>query len=278
MEQNCAIAIIQKQYEQPTEYLSTIALQNHLYGCFILMEDIAQGNLLYDGEYIKSVNHNKTSESYRLSLDRDFAQIGIRYGFIFDTKLILEDCLPAYKSMWLSIFKTLSVSKKIEEVDAIEDAIIAWIQKTIVAEDAFFMNALETSNLSQVWLGKALGFLLEDSPSVTPSSTTLLRALSEKPKAMPAVTNAVTPATIPAVKNAVTTAVKNAVTPTVTNAVTPTVTNAVTTTVTNAVTTTVHKQRQFERTRRNTSHVPILKKHFAHTRRSMNKANPIIHL
>jgi len=244
MEQNCAIAIIQKQYEQPTEYPSTIALQNHLYGCFILMEDIAQGNLLYDGEYIKSVSHNKPSESYRLSLDRDFAQIGIRYGFIFDTKLILEDCLPAYKSMWLSMFKTLSVSKKIEEVDAIEDAIIAWIQKTIVAEDAFFMNALETSNLSQVWLSKALGFLLEDSPSVTPSSTTLLRALSEKPKAMPL------------------TVVTNAVTPAITPAVIPS----------------AHKQRQFERTRRNTSHVPILKKNFAHTRRSMNKTNPVIHL
>jgi hypothetical protein len=155
------ISIIQKQYEQPTEYPSSIALQNHIYGCFILMEDIAQGVITYDGTIVKGISNN---ESYILPIDKVFDQIGIRYGFILDTKLVLEDCLPAYKSMWLSIFKTLSASKKIEDVDAIEDIVITWIQKTIVAEDAYFIHALEKGILPQAWIGKVVGLLLPTSP------------------------------------------------------------------------------------------------------------------
>jgi len=232
------ISIIQKQYEQPTEYPSSIALQNHIYGCFILMEDIAQGTIAYDGTLIKTVS--KDGAQYVFPIDQAFTQIGIRYGFIFDTKLILEDCLSAYKTMWLSIFKTLSVSKKIEEVDAIEDSVIAWIQKTIVAEDAYFIHALETGILPQLWIGKVISLLLP----------TLSQALSEKP----------------IVKQ---TAVESIVVPSVVHPVVPSV-----------------KSRQFARTRRNHATQPMLKKNFAHTRRSSeahgihsaNKANTIIHI
>ena len=184
------ISIIQKQYEQPTEYPSSIALQNHIYGCFILMEDIAQGTITYDGTLIKTVS--KDGAQYVFPIDQAFTQIGIRYGFIFDTKLILEDCVPEYKKMWLSIFKTLSVSKKIEEVDAIEDSVIAWIQKTIVAEDAYFIHALETGILPQLWIGKVVGLLLP----------ALSQALSEKPVVKQTVVESVAvPPVVPSAKS-----------------------------------------------------------------------------
>jgi len=184
------ISIIQKQYEQPTEYPSSIALQNHIYGCFILMEDIAQGTITYDGTLIKTLS--KDGAQYVFPIDQAFTQIGIRYGFLFDTKLILEDCLNEYKTMWLSIFKILSVSKKIEEVDAIEDSVIAWIQKTIVAEDAYFIHALETGILPQLWIGKVVGLLLP----------ALSQALSEKPVVkQPVIESVVEPPVVPSAKS-----------------------------------------------------------------------------
>lgn len=148
------IDILQKQYKQPTDFPSSIALQNHIYGCFILMEDIAQGAVTFDGTRIKN-------DQYVFLVDTLFEYIGVRYGFLFDTKLILES-LPEYKMMWVSIFKSLSDSKKIEDVDAIEEVVIAWVQKTIAAEDSYFIHALETGVLSQVWLGKVLALLLPD--------------------------------------------------------------------------------------------------------------------
>ena len=228
------ISIIQKQYEQPTEYPSSIALQNHIYGCFILMEDIAQGTITYDGTLIKTVS--KDGVHYAFSIDQAFNQIGIRYGFIFDTKLILEDCLAEYKRMWLSIFKTLSVSKKIEDVDAIEDIVITWIQKTIVAEDAYFVHALETGILPQAWIGKVVGILLP----------ALSHALSEKPIA-PLAAESVVPLVVPSAVPV------------------------------------VIKSRHFARTRRHHATQSILKKNFAHTRRSIglnavNRGSTIINL
>lgn len=247
-------SIIQKQYEQPTEYPSSIALQNHIYGCFILMEDIAQGTIIYDGTLIKSVSKDGTN--YVFPIDQAFNQIGIRYGFIFDTKLILEDCLPSYKTMWISIFKTLSISKKIEDVDAIEDIVISWIQKTIVAEDAYFIHALETGILSQVWIGKAINLLLP----------ALSQALTEKPVVKHTV--------IPSV-------VESVVVPPV---VPPVVPSAIPSAIPSIIPST--KSRHFARTRRNHTSQLVLKKNFAHTRRSSeshgihntNKVNTIIHI
>ena len=242
-------SIIQKQYEQPTEYPSSIALQNHIYGCFILMEDIAQGTIVYDGTFIKTVSKDGTN--YVLPVDQAFIQIGIRYGFIFDTKLILEDCLPEYKKMWLSIFKTLSVSKKIEEVDAIEDIVISWIQKTIVAEDAYFVHALETGILPQLWIGKVVGLLLP----------ALSQALSEKP------------------------VVKQTVAPLAAESVIPSAIPSVIPSVPSVPSASSAKSRHFARTRRNHASHPIVKKNFSQTRRSnevhgihANKTSTIIHI
>ena len=245
------ISIIQKQYEQPTEYPSSIALQNHIYGCFILMEDIAQGTITYDGTLIKTVS--KDGVHYAFSIDQAFNQIGIRYGFIFDTKLILEDCLAEYMRMWLSIFKTLSVSKKIEDVDAIEDIVITWIQKTIIAEDAYFVHALETGILPQAWIGKVVSILLP----------ALSHALSEKPVLKQTIAPLAAESTVPsAVPSAVPSSISSV---------------------------SLAKARHFARTRRNHVSHPMLKKNFAHTRRSSelhgvhstsraNKANTIIHI
>ena len=57
-------------------------VQNHLYGCFIIMEDIAQHKVNVDGTII-------STPKFTFDLDKQFSEIGLRYGFAMDTKLAL---------------------------------------------------------------------------------------------------------------------------------------------------------------------------------------------
>ena len=150
-------SIIQKQFQYMQSVpMHSLALQNHIYGCFILMEDLAQGTLTINTH----LTHSITGPNYTFPINSDFALIGVRYGFMFDTTLQLDPCLPEYKAMWLTIFKEMGAERQIEKVDAIEDMVIAWIQREIAAEDSFFINALETGQLPQLWIGKALSCIL----------------------------------------------------------------------------------------------------------------------
>jgi len=157
--------------------IESVQLQNHIYGCFVLMEDIAEKKIVVENDECKGTN-------YTFHLDNQFSQIGIRYGFAMDTKLMATTCLPEYKSAWLTIFKsTLSL----EQVDQIEDRVIESIRTCIVPELSFFLHALDTGTLPQEWINKLLSLLLEpvaEKPIVqTPVVEPVLKSiLSEKPK------------------------------------------------------------------------------------------------
>ena len=127
-----------------------LQVQNHIYGCFVLMEDIAEGNIVLNNNEFKRTN-------YTFDIDQQFAEIGIRYGFIMDTKLLMTSCLPEYKNAWLQIFKT---KQTLEEVDKLEDSIIDIIKTHVLPEMAFFLHALETGSLPQEWINKVIKLLL----------------------------------------------------------------------------------------------------------------------
>jgi len=148
--------------------LYSLMLQNHIYGCFILMEDIAQNKFELNGTII-------STSTFKFDIDKQFSEIGIRYGFAMDTKLILDSCKPEYKTAWLSVFHDIYVSKNIEEADKIEDAIIE-VMRSI--KDSFFFNALETGSLSQEWIDKVLNLLNQD---VEVEKTAISKAITEKP-------------------------------------------------------------------------------------------------
>lgn len=144
-----------------------LQIQNHIYGCFVLMEDIAEGNIVLNNNEFKRTN-------YTFDIDQQFAEIGIRYGFIMDTKLLMTSCLPEYKNAWLQIFKT---KQTLEEVDKLEDSIIDIIKTHVLPELAFFLHALETGSLPQEWINKVIKLLLpsiavKESPAVTESKVT----------------------------------------------------------------------------------------------------------
>uniref|UniRef100_A0A6C0KTS1 Uncharacterized protein n=1 Tax=viral metagenome TaxID=1070528 RepID=A0A6C0KTS1_9ZZZZ len=155
--------------------VSSLILQNHIYGCYLIMEDIANNVLEFSDYCLKN-------SSFTLDLTQNFSKIGIRYGFLMDTKLILDSVQPAYQEEWMKIFEQLHSRHEIEEVDQIEDLLNELIQKTIPSEDSFFLHALETGRLPQEWMDKVLKlFEPPTSSEVTPEVTPLIsQAKTEK--------------------------------------------------------------------------------------------------
>jgi hypothetical protein len=138
--------------------LYSLQLQNHIYGCFILLEDIAQGNFkLKDNLLIHS--------TFTFDLNLYFSQIGIRYGFLMDTKLVLETCPDSYKEIWLETFKDISLAKDLELVDSLEDELLRILHENVKEDEAFFIQASQTGHLPQEWINKVL-LLIQ--PSLVP--------------------------------------------------------------------------------------------------------------
>ena len=141
-------SVIREQLKGATG-LGSLQLQNHIYGCFIIMEDIAQQTATLTGNQLVGSN-------VILSLDQDFDRIGLQFGFVMNSKLGLTSANADYQAAWCKVFRELS---SIEQVDALEDTMIEVIHETVSAEDAYFSHALETGSLPQEWLTKIVGLL-----------------------------------------------------------------------------------------------------------------------
>ena len=161
--------------------LYSLQLQNHIYGCFIIMEDIAQ-------KTVELSDNKLVGPSYSFDMKERFSEIGIRYGFAMDTKLTLKDYPASYQDAWLQIFRDLSVLQDIECVDATEERLIEIIQQQVKPEDAYFVQALGSGSLPQVWIDKALSLLLEkpvEPVAVAPVAATAIVAPAVVPAVVP---------------------------------------------------------------------------------------------
>ena len=158
--------------------LASLQLQNHLYGCFIIMEDIANQTISYSNGVL-------TGSNFTIDLNKDFSTIGLRYGFVMDTQLLLSSPNPLYKEAWMTCFQNISLKKDLITVDLIEDQLIAILKEVVPAEESFFLHSLESGSLPQEWVGKMLTLLLpKEEPSSPTSDETpskLIQALTEKP-------------------------------------------------------------------------------------------------
>ena len=130
--------------------LYSLKIQNHIYGCFIIMEDIAQKAVGLSGTILHG-------DKFSFDFDKQFSEIGLRYGFVMDTKLRLDTFTAEYKEAWVSHFR--GAHKDLSLVDKIEDAIIEAIQQHVRPSDAFFLNAVETGSLTQEWIGIVIDLL-----------------------------------------------------------------------------------------------------------------------
>jgi hypothetical protein len=158
-----------------TNGLYSLKLQNHIYGCFIIMEDIAQHNIDVSGTVL-------STPKFTFDCDKQFSEIGLRYGFAMDTKLALDTYNPEYKESWLNCFKDVDLSQDINEVDKIEDCLIEVIQQLVKEDEAFFISALDTGSLPQEWIGKVLNLLNPPTENdVEIEKTAIAAATTEKP-------------------------------------------------------------------------------------------------
>jgi hypothetical protein len=146
------------------------------------MEDLAEKTCLAE----KSLTEKELclkEDNYTFSLNAQFSEIGIHYGFLMDTKLIFNSFLPEYKAAWLDIFTMIHEKKGIEDVDSIEDAVIELIRTNVLSEMAFFVESLGTGSLSKQWLNKAIILITTgELPNIDKVDNMLVKANIEKPK------------------------------------------------------------------------------------------------
>lgn len=145
--------------------LRSLQFQNHLYGCFIVMEDIAQGTVELSGTVLRT-------PTFSFDLEARFDEIGFHYGFIMDTQLRWggPENDKEYRRCWVEAFQATGREKKIETVDGMEDVLIELVTEKIPAESSFFSHALHTGVLPHEWIDKALA-LLSHSPASTSTAS-----------------------------------------------------------------------------------------------------------
>jgi hypothetical protein len=142
--------------EIKTNPRESLKIQNHIYGCFVLMEDIAQSTVDVSGDEV-------LYPEFSFDLANKFGEIGRRYGFVSDERVALQCQSKEYKELWLETFHYIDLCRDIEEVDKIEDAIIE-LCKELPEEYGFFNNALATGLLPKEWIEKVLALL--ETPTV----------------------------------------------------------------------------------------------------------------
>jgi hypothetical protein len=153
MDSRALIASLQDAFRE-RKGVTSLILQNHLYGCFIVMEDLAQGIL-------EITEGHLTGNALYLNLETQFGQMGVRYyGFTMDGKAVLEDCPVGYKEAWMGLFQEAAKGKDMSEVDRVEEEVLSALDSGVDNAERYFMNALEyEGNLSPDWVERALYML-----------------------------------------------------------------------------------------------------------------------
>ena len=171
-----------------TNGLYSLKLQNHIYGCFIIIEDLAQGGVNLLGTLL-------STPKYSFDLDKQFSTIGVRYGFALDTHLVLDTFSSEYHNTWIQYFKDIYSVKDIKDVDNIEDSLIEVVQSSVKPDEAFFVTALETGSLPQEWIEKILNLLHPPITAVTTGLITKEEVTAEEEKDETVLETALTKAT-----------------------------------------------------------------------------------
>jgi hypothetical protein len=167
--------------------LCSLTIQNHIYGCYILMEDIALAHVELTGTAVHTKGQGQRPTQgqgpYSFDFDKGFGDIGLRYGFLMDTKLELNTYLPEYKAAWMRCFEEMGKTHDVSVSDAIEDTVTEAIQRTVPASHGFFMNAVEHGALSKEWVGVVLGLLRGGTIADTVETVESADAVEDRPLA-----------------------------------------------------------------------------------------------
>jgi hypothetical protein len=150
MDLNRVAQVIGHLLKNPSD-LRSLQIQNHIYGCFVVLEDIASTDNTVIGTTIRY--HDCTFD-----YDKDFTKIGVQYGFLPDLALLLPlnvDYMAHYKTALLGLFNYISGAKNIALVDTIEEKLFLILSALVPDDLAFFQNATSTGELDERFIKMA---------------------------------------------------------------------------------------------------------------------------
>lgn len=160
------IKLIIKEQLSNLSDLDALKVENHIYGCYIIMQDIAEKTLSLSNHLLTK----KLQDTYFFNIDHQFSQIGIRFGFVMDSLLLFDSFLPSYKDLWLDIFNDISLTMDMELVDNIEETINECLVDYRSLDKSFFFAASQGGFLPQEYVDRIID-LIHPSLSYKPIST-----------------------------------------------------------------------------------------------------------
>jgi hypothetical protein len=147
-------SVINEQFRDLSD-LMALKVENHIYGCYMIMQDIAEKEL-HLSNHILTKN---TKDNYRFHINQQFSQIGLRYGFVMDSFLLFDSYLPSYKDLWLDIFNDIALTLDIELVDTIEEVINDCLIQLRPIDKCFFFSAAQNGYLSQEYMNRVIDLI-----------------------------------------------------------------------------------------------------------------------
>ena len=154
MDSNKIKSVINEQLSNLSD-LAALKVENHIYGCYMIMQDIAEKDSFLSNHILTKKNTNE----YRFDVNQQFEQIGIRYGFVMDSLLLLDTYLPNYKDLWLEIFNDISLTLDIDLVDTIEEVVNDCLVELRPVDKSFFFAAAQSGYLPQEYMDRVIDLI-----------------------------------------------------------------------------------------------------------------------
>jgi hypothetical protein len=126
---------------------NSLCFQNHLYGCFSVLEVLAEGGADLSGNLY-------SSDEMVFDLSANFEQVGATFGFLLSSNCNINyssNCSSNYKTAWLWAWAEIGSKKKIETVDLLESSLFSTISTF-----EYFKGALDDGSLPDELEAKAL--------------------------------------------------------------------------------------------------------------------------
>ena len=122
---------------------SVLRFQNHLYGCFAILEILGE-----------DVSRNVFDTSF------SFHTVGPMFGFSDDTRTEFSAWSTKYQNAWKHVWATLGSPSKLDDIDALERTVFNTVSD---ASDSFefFIYAVDNGGLSDELTDKAAKLLDE---------------------------------------------------------------------------------------------------------------------
>lgn len=127
--------------------LNSLCFQNHLYGCFSVLEVLAEGGADLSGNLY-------SSDEIVFDLSANFEQVGATFGFLLSSNCNINyssNYNSNYKTAWLWAWAEIGSKKKIETVDLLESSLFSTISTF-----EYFKGALDDGSLPDELEAKAL--------------------------------------------------------------------------------------------------------------------------